>query len=125
MKRFTTWVAAAAMAGLVGCVVHSAPGRYDRSDMRISSAVHSELGAEGFRDVTARSVDGTVYLEGRVPDSDARREAGRIAARTDGVERVVNNIEVSRYRAAGDAPDDFERRDPAWEHRHPWHHGGH
>lgn len=70
------------------------------------------------------TADGTVYLSGIVRDANARRYAGTIASRTDGVRNVVNRIDLAPVRA-GDAPEDWEPKGQGEEHYHPWHPNGH
>ena len=82
-------------------------GTRDR-DAGISSKIEESL--EASPDVKGRQVhvktrEGVVYLTGVVDSEDARREAGRIAWRTRGVEGVVNDL-TNGQRTVGSWVDD-------------------
>jgi len=57
------------------------------------------------RQVNIQTHEAVVYLTGIVDSEDARREAGRIAWRTAGVDGVVNDLTVGE-RTVGDWVDD-------------------
>ena len=59
------------------------------------------------RQITVETQKGIVQLNGFVDSSAARSEAGKIAAGTDGVKQVRNNLEVrSADRPVGEVVDD-------------------
>ena len=77
-------------------------------DSGITSVIQASLQAND--KVKARQVDmetreGVVYLTGVVDTEEARREAGKIAWRTDGVRGVVNDLTVGE-RTVGSRIDD-------------------
>jgi hypothetical protein len=115
-----------AFAGFLGCFAEDRNYGYPRhyGDAQISSAIESKLDSHGMQQIDVSTSDGTVFLTGVVIDADTRDYAGRLASRTRGVTRVVNNIQLASRRSnrAGDAPDDW-RRDR--DHGHPWVQGGH
>ena len=132
MKKITLLLVGATLASFLGCAVEYEPGyghgyghRYGyergyRSDAEISAAVQSQLDAQGLRNIDVSTSRGTVYLRGVVRDADTRRYAARVATSTQGVDRVVNNIELGRYYRSGDAPDGWEPKGPNEYHYHPW-----
>lgn len=88
---------------LAGCSSMLSDGTRDL-DAGISSKVEESL--EASPDVKARQVhvktrEGVVYLTGVVDSADARREAGRIAWRTRGVEGVVNDLTAGQRTVGG------------------------
>ena len=93
---------------LGGCASSMVPQTTRISDSAITTAVHASLTAN--EKVNARQVDvetreGVVFLNGVVETEEARREAGRIAWRTDGVDGVVNDLTVGE-RTVGSWVDD-------------------
>ena len=94
MKR-TVVVAAGSLVGvallaLTGCAssMVSTGGRH--SDSGITSVIQASLEANDrvkARQVDVETREGVVYLTGVVDTEDARREAGRLAWRTEGVRR--------------------------------------
>jgi hyperosmotically inducible protein len=84
------------------------PERTRHADAGITSVVQASL--ESNDKVKARQVDvetreGVVYLTGVVDTEDARREAARVAWRTEGVHGVVNDLTVGE-RTVGSWVDD-------------------
>ena len=79
-------------------------------DAAITASIKTQLTVE--KDTKARQINvetqkGIVQLNGFVDSSDARAEAAKIAAGTDGVKQVRNNLEVrSADRAPGVVADD-------------------
>jgi hyperosmotically inducible protein len=78
------------------------------SDAQITSVIQASL--QTSEKVKARQVDvetreGHVYLTGVVDTEKARREAGRIAWRTEGVRSVANDLTVGE-RTVGSWADD-------------------
>lgn len=106
-------VAAGSLVGvglmaLVGCASSMVPEGTRQSDSEVTSVIQTSL--EASDSVKARAVDvqtreGVVYLTGVVDTEEARREAGRIAWRTEGVEGVVNDLTVGE-RTVGSWIDD-------------------
>ncbi len=105
--------AAATLAGaglllLAGCATNNVPESTRHLDSSITSVIQESL--EKNDKVKARQVgvetrESTVYLTGVVDTEEARREAGRIAWRTDGVEGVENDLTVGE-RTVGSWVDD-------------------
>ncbi len=82
---------------LAGCTSSMVAKSTRHSDSGITDVLHESLTAND--KVKARQVDietreGVVYLTGVVETEDARREAGRVAWRTEGVRGVVNDLTV-------------------------------
>ena len=101
-------VIGAAMLALLGCASSMVPRGTRHSDSQITSVIQTSLQAS--EKVKARQVDvetreGHVYLTGVVDTEKARREAGRIAWRTEGVRGVVNDLTVGE-RTVGSWADD-------------------
>lgn len=98
-------VAAIAFAGCASSMV--APNTR-HTDSGITSVIQASLEAneqvkEGQVDVQTR--EGVVYLNGVVDTQESRREAGRIAWRTEGVGGVINDLTVGD-RTIGSWADD-------------------
>ena len=80
--------------------------------MRIEAEIKARLVAEKFANLTRLGVlsrGGIVYLSGSVASPDERRRAEALSASVQGVERVVNTLEVQTSRGhiprpAGRAP---------------------
>lgn len=75
-----------------------------RADSGITSVIQSKL--EASDKVKARQVEvtvreGTVYLTGMVDTEEARREAGRLAWKTQGVEGLSNDLTVGEKTVGG------------------------
>ena len=107
IKGITISFLACCALALAGCSSMLSDGTRDL-DEGISSKVEESL--EASTDVKARQVhvktrEGVVYLTGVVDTEDARREAGRIAWRTRGVEGVVNDL-TNGQRTVGSWVDD-------------------
>lgn len=97
-----------ALLALAGCSSTMIPESTRDMDSAISSKIDESL--EASTDVKARQVnvqtrEAVVYLTGIVDSEDSRREAGRIAWRTAGVDGVVNDLTVGE-RTVGDWVDD-------------------
>lgn len=104
------------MGSLAGIVLLAATGcastmvsestRHD--DKSITSAIETSLEANDLvkaRQVEVQTREGVVYLAGVVETEKARREAGRVAWRTEGVTGVVNELTVGE-RTVGSWIDD-------------------
>jgi hyperosmotically inducible protein len=112
MKRGLVVVAGslvgAGLLALAGCASSMVPKDTRYADSGITSVIQASLQAND--KVKARQVDvetreGVVYLTGVVDTEEARREAGKIAWRTDGVRGVVNDLTVGE-RTVGSRIDD-------------------
>ena len=99
---------AAVVAMSAGCASTMVPKSTRHADSGITSAIEGSL-KDNDR-VKARQVDvetreGIVYLTGVVDTEEARREAGRVAWRTEDVHGVVNDLTVGE-RTVGNWVDD-------------------
>lgn len=103
-------VVAMALAGCTAMTGKTAGGNID--DANITAAVKAKLAGDKASTLTSIDVDtvnGTVYLNGTVPDAAARQRAASLTRQVDGVIAVENNLQ-SRSAPAGDAPErDFDR----------------
>jgi hyperosmotically inducible protein len=100
-------VGVAALA-LAGCASSMVPENARQTDSGITSVVQASL--ESNEKVKARQVDvetreRVVYLTGVVDTEESRREAGRVAWRTEGVGGVMNDLTVGE-RTVGSWVDD-------------------
>jgi hyperosmotically inducible protein len=96
------------MLALSGCASSMVPEATRTSDSRVTSVVETSLNAS--TTVKARQVDvetreGIVHLTGVVETEASRREAGKVAWRTQGVRGVVNDLTVGE-RTVGSWMDD-------------------
>lgn len=112
MKRVFVWVAGtlvgAAMLTFVGCASTMVPHGTRHADSGITSVVQASLEANDkvkARQVGVETREGVVYLTGVVDTEEARREAARVAWRTEGVDGVVNDLTVGE-RTVGSWVDD-------------------
>jgi hyperosmotically inducible protein len=92
------------LLALLGCASSMVPKGTRHTDSGITSVVEASLKANDT--VKARQVDvetreGVVYLTGVVDTEDARREAGRVAWRTEGVRGVANDLTVGERTVGG------------------------
>lgn len=97
-----------ALLGVVGCASTMVPPETRRADSGITSVIEASLEANETvkaRQVTIQTREGTVYLMGVVDTAEARREAARVAWRTEGVTGVVNELTVGE-RTVGSWMDD-------------------
>jgi len=97
-----------ALIALAGCTSSMVSKNTQHTDEGITSVVEESLEAND--NVKARQMDvqtreGIVYLTGVVDTEAARREAGRVAWRTEGVRGVDNNLTVGE-RTVGNWVDD-------------------
>ena len=98
----------AALLAITGCSSTMVPESTRDMDSSISSKIDESLEASPnvkARQVNIQTHEAVVYLTGVVDSEDARREAGRIAWRTAGVDGVVNDLTVGE-RTVGDWVDD-------------------
>jgi hyperosmotically inducible protein len=109
MKRLViNSLVCAALVALAGCSSTMVPEKTKDMDSVISDRIDESLEASTAvkaRQVNIQTHEGVVYLTGVVDSEDARREAGRIAWRTAGVDGVVNDLTVGE-RTVGDWVDD-------------------
>lgn len=100
-------VCIAALA-LAGCASSMVPQGTRHADSGITSVIEASLEANDkvkARQVEVQTREGTVFLTGVVDTEEARREAGRVAWRTEGVDGVVNDLTVGE-RTLGSWIDD-------------------
>jgi hyperosmotically inducible protein len=86
-----------ALFALVGCASSMVPEGTQSSDSGITSVVEASLEANETvkaRQVEVQTREGVVYLTGAVETVEARREAARVAWRTEGVRGVNNDLTV-------------------------------
>ncbi len=97
-----------ALLAIAGCSSTMVSENTQDMDSAISSKIDESLEASTTvkaRQVNIQTHEAVVYLTGIVDSEDARREAGRIAWRTAGVNGVVNDLTVGE-RTVGDWVDD-------------------
>ncbi len=97
-----------ALVAITGCSSTMVPKKTQNMDSAISEKIDESLEASTTvkaRQVNIETHEAVVYLTGIVESEDARREAGRIAWRTAGVNGVVNDLTVGE-RTVGDWVDD-------------------
>ena len=97
-----------ALLALAACSSTMIPESTRDLDSAISSKIDESLEASTAvkaRQVNVQTREAVVYLTGIVDSEDSRREAGRIAWRTPGVDGVVNDLTVGE-RTVGDWVDD-------------------
>ncbi len=97
-----------AFLGLIGCASSMVPETTRNADSGVTSVVQTSLEANDrvkARQVSVETREGVVYLTGVVDTEDARREAGRVAWRTQGIRGVVNDLTVGE-RTVGSWLDD-------------------
>lgn len=110
MKRIAvaSLSAVVAAAALAGCTSSMVAKSTQHDDSGITSVVEASLAANDkvkARAVEVQTREGVVYLTGVVDTEEARREAGRVAWRTEGVDGVVNDLTVGE-RTVGSWADD-------------------
>lgn len=95
-RIFLNLVLAAAMAAAVSAA--TVENRSADGTERIAEAVRKEIATLPFYSVFDNIVfriDGsTVVLEGEVFRPSLKKSAGRVASRVEGIDRVINNIEI-------------------------------
>jgi len=97
-----------ALVAITGCSSTMVSENLIVMDSAISEKIDESLEASTAvkaRQVNIQTHEAVVYLTGIVDSEDARREAGRIAWRTAGVNGVVNDLTVGE-RTVGDWVDD-------------------
>lgn len=100
-KRRGHFAAVALLAvALTGC--QAMTGRtagQNVDDARISTAVQATLTTDKVSNFTRIDVDttnGVVYLNGTVQSGEQKARAEQLAARVEGVKKVVNNLQVGK-----------------------------
>jgi hyperosmotically inducible protein len=84
------------------------PEGTQHKDSGVTSVIEASLESNDkvkARQVEVQTREGIVYLTGVVDTEEARREAGRVAWRTEGVDGVVNDLTVGE-RTVGSWTDD-------------------
>ncbi|HUK35106.1 MAG TPA: BON domain-containing protein [Vicinamibacterales bacterium] len=99
--------ALALIAGTSGCTATTGEslGR-NVDDTEITTAVKSHLATDHMASLTqidVKTVNGTVYLTGFVPDTTAKQHAEARTKEVNGVQQVVNNLQIEGV-SAGDVP---------------------
>lgn len=97
-----------ALLAIAGCSSTMVPETTQDMDSAISAKIEEALEANTAvkaRQVNISTSESVVYLTGVVDSEDARREAGRTAWRTRGVDGVVNDLTVGE-RTVGNWVDD-------------------
>lgn len=108
LRLTATSLAGAGLLLLAGCASSMVPERTQNRDSGITSVLEESLSTnEGVKagQVNVETREGQVYLSGVVETEEARREAGRIAWRTEGVKGVHNDLTVGE-RTVGSWVDD-------------------
>ena len=93
-----------ALLAIAGCSSTMIPESTRDMDSAISAKIDESLEASTAvkaRQVNIQTREAVVYLTGIVDSEDSRREVGRIAWRTPGVDGVVNDLTVGE-RTVGD-----------------------
>jgi hyperosmotically inducible protein len=97
LKAVAAPLAGAGILMLVGCASSMVSERTQNNDAGITSVVEATLEANEkvkARQVEVQTREGIVHLTGVVDTMDARREAGRVAWRAEGVRGVNNDLTV-------------------------------
>lgn len=101
-------LAGGALLTLAGCSSSMVSKSAQRTDSGVTSVIQASLEANDkvkARQVEVQTREGVVYLTGVVDTEEARREAGRVAWRTEGVYGVENALTVGE-RTVGSWVDD-------------------
>jgi len=107
-SAFVTVVGSVALLASLGCASSMVSKNTQHADSGITSVIHETLEANdnvkaGQVDIVTR--EGVVSLTGVVDTEEARREAGRVAWRAEGVRGVMNDLTVGE-RTVGSFVDD-------------------
>ena len=112
MKRVGVVVAVSlvgvGLLALAGCASSMVPKDTRQADSAITSVIQKSLEANDSvkaKQVEVQTREGVVFLTGVVDTEEARREAARVAWRTEGVDGVVNDLTVGE-RTVGSWVDD-------------------
>lgn len=101
-------LAAAVLVTAAGCASSMTSRDTRQSDSAITSSVQKSLSNDAkvkSSQMDVQTREGTVYLHGVVDTEESRREAARVAWRTEGVRGVVNDLTVGE-RTVGSWIDD-------------------
>lgn len=96
------------LLAVAGCSSSMVPQATQHEDSGITSVIESSLQANDkvkAKQVEVQTREGVVFLTGVVDTEEARREAGRVAWRTEGVDGVENELTVGE-RTVGSWIDD-------------------
>jgi len=96
------------LLALAGCASSMVPKDTRQADSGITSVIEKSLQANEkvkAKQVEVQTREGVVFLTGVVDTEEARREAARVAWRTEGVDGVVNELTVGE-RTVGSWIDD-------------------
>jgi hyperosmotically inducible periplasmic protein len=63
---------------------------------KVKSALASDAGAKTMTNINVDSNNGVVTLKGRVDTADAKKKAGEIAKKVEGVKSVKNELKVEK-----------------------------
>jgi hyperosmotically inducible periplasmic protein len=63
---------------------------------KVKSALASDVGAKTMTNINVDSNNGVVTLKGRVDTADAKKKAGDIAKKVEGVKSVKNELKVEK-----------------------------
>jgi hyperosmotically inducible periplasmic protein len=102
------FLASTALYAFAGCASTMVTPNTERKDSGITSVVEASLEANDkvkARQVEVETREGVVYLTGVVDTEESRREAGRVAWRTEGVRGLENDLTVGE-RTVGSWVDD-------------------
>jgi hyperosmotically inducible periplasmic protein len=99
MVRFAvTWLIVVIFTSLTACQsMNGKTAGRKIDDGTIAAQIKSQLAADTGVSVTRLDVDtnnATVYLNGTVATPDLKMRAEQVARQVEGVERVINNLEV-------------------------------
>jgi hyperosmotically inducible protein len=98
----------AALLALVGCASSMVPQNTRHADSGITSMVEAGLEANDKvkeQKVEVQTREGIVYMTGVVETEEARREAGRVAWRVEGVTGLANELTVGERTIGGRIDD--------------------
>lgn len=101
-------LAGVALIALAGCASSMVPKNTRDTDSGITNMIEASLKANDMvkeQKVEVQTREGVVFLTGVVDTDESRREAGRIAWRTEGVDGVENSLTVGK-RTVGSRIDD-------------------
>lgn len=96
------------LLAVAGCSSSMVPKATQHADSGITSVIEASLQANDkvkAKQVEVQTREGVVFLTGVVDTEEARREAGRVAWRTEGVDGVENDLTVGE-RTVGSWIDD-------------------
>jgi hypothetical protein len=104
MKRFSTFVAALAVAlSMAAC---------SQTDSGVTTKVKAKFAQDDLvkaHEINVTTREGVVTLNGEVDTMEARQQAVRLARETEGVTSVVDELRVEVAATTGDLDDDLER----------------